>query len=217
MPQSLSCMSLRFTPSGKEILNALSVSLGQRASLGPWELRAVWFAVPVMFKIGIREGDPQSFKDPSHPESGWNYFTSSNGCPQRSVCTIPCLAILWGMLKWCWATPGDDSREVGQRRWGPMARSSLILPAPVQAVWPELCGVQEQVCYLRWGAGQGKRSVNSEWSTLGSESSLGWIQAGSGGVRECTIWVVIVKWQAGGKNVYKLRSKEALALDWWEL
>ena len=128
--------------------------LGQRASLGQWKLRAVWFAVPVMFKTGIREGDPHSFKDPSHPESGWNYFTSSNGCPQRSVCTIPCLTILWGMLKWCWATPGDDSREVGQRRWGPMEASSLILPHQCKQ-----CGQRSVVSrnrFVTWGGEQAR-------------------------------------------------------------
>ena len=35
----------------------------------------------------------------------------------------------------------------------------------------------------------------------GVKVSLGWIQAGGGGVRECTVWVVIVERQAGGKNV----------------
>lgn len=57
------------------------------------------------------------------------------------------------------------------KRWDGEVRiqqaSSFMLPAPVGAVWPALC-VQEQVCYLRWGAGQGERSVNSEWNTLGS-------------------------------------------------
>lgn len=162
-----------------------------------WEL----FVLPVTFKIGIREGDPHSFKDPSPPGSGWNNFTSSNGCPRRSVCTIPCFTILRGMLKWCWATPGDDSREMGPRRWGP---SRHALSSSLHQC--EQCGQHSVVSrnrFVTWGREQARERgvwiVNgTHW---GVKVSLGWIQAGGGGVRECTVWVVIVERQAGGKNV----------------
>lgn len=115
------------------------------------------------------------------------------------------------MLDCTWERFMRDVAEMVRTQWAP----DLILPAQAQVVQPVLCGIKVTGLLLEVWCRPGKEECE-QWmehtGDVGMEASVGWMQAGGGGHRECTFWVVIVEWQAGDKNVCKSREEEALAL-----